>query len=89
MAQVTRFESSFFRRSNRRFDLDWATPFLVLPHVQSFCGPEHVDGHGNIASKYLHGGFGIALETVHLEGASVDEIAIAAFLKHTPYLKTL
>ena len=92
IAQVTRFGPSVSLGAQERFDLDWATPFLALPHVRSFRGPSCVaigDGHGSIASRYPHRGFKEALEVVHLVSSSIDEVAIADFLKHTPRLKTL
>lgn len=73
MAQVMKFKSSSFRRSCKRFYLDWAIPFVSLSHVKSFCGPKNAEGHGSGSLvRYLHGGTGMALEEVHLEGASVD-----------------
>ncbi|KAE8393880.1 hypothetical protein BDV23DRAFT_180330 [Aspergillus alliaceus] len=91
MAQVTRFEVSASREADERFDLDWATCFLTLPHVRSFWGPGCVgtgDGYGAITSAYLSSGFQ-SLEAVHFMRASIDDKAIAGFLKHTPSLKTL
>lgn len=70
--------------------MDWAIPFVSLPHVKSFCGPKNAEGHGSGSLvRYLHGGSGSVVEEVHLEGASVDWISIANFLKLTPNLKIL
>ncbi|KAE8410750.1 hypothetical protein BDV36DRAFT_306862 [Aspergillus pseudocaelatus] len=46
------------------------------------------DGYGVITSAYLPNGFQ-SLEAVHFMSASIDDKAIAGFLKHTPNLKTL
>ncbi|KAE8130921.1 hypothetical protein BDV38DRAFT_290946 [Aspergillus pseudotamarii] len=91
IAQVTRFEVSASLDAGERFDLDWATCFLTLPHVRSFWGLGCVgtgDGYWAITSAYLPNGFQ-SLEAVHFMSASIDDKAIAGFLKHTPNLKTL
>ncbi|PGH16527.1 hypothetical protein AJ79_01632 [Helicocarpus griseus UAMH5409] len=67
-------------------DLDWVTPFLALPHVHSFRGPSCValgDPDAQIGPKYL------ALDAVDLMCSSIDEVAMANFLKHAPRLKRL
>ncbi|MCJ1271614.1 hypothetical protein MMC22_011516, partial [Lobaria immixta] len=92
LAQVTRFGPSVSLGPEERFDLDWASPFLALPHMRSFRGPSCVamdDGHKRVASKDPYGGFGQTLEAVHLVSCCIDEVGIADFLKHTTRLRTL
>ena len=69
LAQTTRFAPSVSLCFGDRFDLDWASPFLALPHMRSFFGPSCVimdDGHKSIACKDPYRGFGKSLEVVDL-----------------------
>jgi hypothetical protein len=91
LARLTRFELDIPLGPHIRFDLDWASPFLALPHMRSFCGRSCVamdDGHTRIASKDPYPSFS-ALETVRFVSCSIDEVSIADFLRRTPRLKTL
>lgn len=93
LAQVTRFEPSVSFVPQDRFDLDWATPFLALPHIRSFRGPGCVaiggDGHNSVATPDSDDFYGKTLEAIDLSGCCIDEVAIADFLKHTVRLRTL
>lgn len=92
LAQITRFGPSILLGPQERFDLDWASPFLALPHIRSFDGRSCVamdDGHKGIASKDPYRGFGETLEVVDLVWCCIDEVGIADFLKHTTRLRTL
>ncbi|KAI4150264.1 MAG: hypothetical protein L6R39_002316 [Caloplaca ligustica] len=94
LAQVTRFELYVSTLARERFDLDWAIPFLALPHVRSFYGPSCVavggDGHyKNIAYYNPEGGFGKTLVAVNFMACCIDEVGIADFLQHTTCLRTL
>lgn len=91
IAQVTRFVPSVSSGPQARFNLDWVTSFLALPHLQFFRGSDCVaisDGLGSIMSRCPHRGFK-ALKAVHLVSSFIYEVAITDFLKHTPRLKTL
>ncbi len=77
--------------SQEGFILDWASPFLALPHMRSFRGPSCVamdDAHESIASKDSYRGFGETLEAVHFVFCCIDEEGIAEFLKLTTRLRT-
>ena len=93
LAQTAKLEFSVPRESRGRSDLIWASPFLALPHVRSFYGPNCVamgdDAHNSFVSMNLNRDFGEILETVHLVGCCIDEVGIADFLANTTHLKTL
>ncbi|KAI9930342.1 hypothetical protein MW887_011094 [Aspergillus wentii] len=91
MAQVTKFEAFVTRSPVLQFDITWATPFLALPHVQSFCGFTCIGmgGHRSIVSEYLDSNFKSGLEVVDISFADVDWMVITDLLKHTPRLKKL
>ena len=92
LAQITRFQPSILAQSQSPFELDWARPFLALPHMRSFYGFKCVamdDGHKSIASKAPYHGFGETLEAAHLLSCCIDEVGIADFLKNTTRLRTL
>ena len=92
LAQITRFEPCGSLVPQPRFDLDWASPFLALPHMQSFRGSSCVvidDCHKSIASKDPYHGFGETLVAVSFMGCCIDEVGITDFLKHTIRLRTL
>ncbi len=92
LAQITRFGPSVSLGPQERFELDWVSPFLALPHMRSFRGPSCVamdDGPKSIAFKDPLRGFGNNLEAVHLVSCCLDELSIAKFLKQTPHLRTL
>lgn len=74
------------------FHLYWVIPFLALPCIQYLRCPKCIgagDSHESSSSAYLHNGFKSPLELVEFAGSSIDEVAIAGFLQHTPCLRTL
>ncbi|KAI9661816.1 MAG: hypothetical protein M1821_009055 [Bathelium mastoideum] len=92
LSQVTRFEPSVSVLPKVRYNLDWAIPFLSLPHMQSFRGYSCVaidDGHKSVSSKNPYYGFGENLQFVDFASCCLDEVDIAAFLEHTSQLRTL
>ena len=92
LAQVTRFGPSVSLGPQERFELEWATPFLALPHIQSFRGPSCVvtnHEQRNISPRDSYRGFGKTLETVHFVSCCIDEASITEFLKRTTRLRTL
>lgn len=92
LAQVTRFVSHNSSLPGHRFGLDKAVPFLALPHVRWFRGPSSVaigDASLALVSKDPYLRYGETLETAHLVGCCIDEVAITDFLKHTPRLRML
>ena len=90
LAQTTEFSVG----QQEQFDLAAASPFLALPHIRSFYGPNCVamddGGHKRIcASIDSHGGFAETLKSVHFMSCCIDDVGIADFLKHAPNLRTL
>ena len=74
------------------FDVSWASPFLVLPHVQSFRGHHCVvtrDDHQDTVSQIFPHAFAETLETVHFLYSWIDEKGITDFLRQTSHLKHL
>ena len=91
LVQVTKIGPFVKAYSADHFDLDWASPFLALPHVQSFRSCSCVKwATGNIitppnASPRI---FGESLVKVELHSCCIDEEGIARFLENTTRLKT-
>lgn len=89
LAQVTAVKEE---KRHSRFELDWVTPFIALPRIQSFRGPRCIGEGSNdesLGSRYLHSGFNSTVEVLDFWNASIEEVVIAKFLKHTPCLKSL
>lgn len=92
LAQITTFEPYVSLVPQARFNLNWASPFLALPHIRSFRGPSCVvmdHGRKSIISKDPYSGFGETLEAVSFVSCCIDEKGIADFLRHTTRLRTL
>lgn len=101
LAQVTKFGPSISLGPGERCDLDWASPFLALPHLRSFRGPscvatpssssssgqEHITLSDNSPQAAILA-FN-ALEAVHLVSCCIDPINITTFLTDAPRLRTL
>ena len=79
-------------------------PFLALPHVRSFRGSDteymvtkdtfgmgysEIELIASLKGSYQGADLGQTLETVHLDGARMDDVGIADLLKYTKQLKTL
>ncbi|KAH8812695.1 F-box domain protein [Xylogone sp. PMI_703] len=91
LASVTRFEESVPLDVDIRFDLRWASPFLVLPRLRSFLGPSCLaleDIPGSLAFRDSHY-TAETLQAAYLVDCCSDEVGIANFLKHTLSLKML
>lgn len=91
LAQVTKFGSSPETRG-ALFSPSRPSPFLGLPQLESFniaSWRGTSEASRDAAFRYAHDRFGKSLEHVVLALCCFDEIAIAAFLQHTPRLKTL
>lgn len=92
LSHVTRFEPSLALGKRERFDLNWAKPFLALPHVRYFFGPSCVaidNGDTGAPSKALYPFLGETLEIINLAFCCIDEQGITDLLSHTHRLKTL
>ena len=92
LARTTKFGPSTSLGPQERFDLDWATPFLALPHMRSFRGPSCVatdHSQKSIAPRNPSRSFWETLEAVNFVSCCINEAGITEFLKHTTRLRTL
>ena len=73
--------------------MNWASPFLALPHIAAFHSLNCVAFNNGINASTVftspHSIFSTTLKTVHFERCCIDEMSIAEFLKRCPSLKTL
>ena len=82
LAQVTAFEETV-----GEYESSWATSIVALPRIQLLESGGH---RGKLYdNKYLCPGFNSKVERVWFLHTSIDAVAIADFLKHTPCLKSL
>lgn len=92
LTKLTQLHYSFSTVVPEACKLDHVSPFLRLPRIQTFYGPECTtlakDHHADIIYNSPSLGFANTLRTVHLPW-SMDEISIARFLRHTTGLKNL
>lgn len=98
VAQATRFQTSHSFGPRERMDLAIATPFLALPSLRYFYGPSCVamtpssltDDHSSLSRQPYHPTFiSETLQAVHIRAGCIDAVGIAAFLAHTPRLRSL
>lgn len=94
LAQVTEFQSlaSFNNIHGYRFELKNAIPFLALPNVRSFLGLVCVARCETSMALVLKNPVlrcSDTLEAVKFLACSIDEVAIADFLRYTPRLRIL
>ena len=93
LSRVNRFGFSFSLGHPQRCELNWASPFLALPHIAAFrsrnCVAFNNGSNASTAFTSPHSIFSTTLETVHFEGCCIDEMSIVEFLKRCPSLKTL
>ncbi|KAJ5981145.1 hypothetical protein N7481_008443 [Penicillium waksmanii] len=84
LAQVTTYSGSC--------DISWVPLLLALPRIKKFWGHGYMgkaEDDNCIESSYLGTDLDSKLEVAGFYDASVDAVAIAGFLKHTPSLKSL
>ncbi|KAJ6047949.1 uncharacterized protein N7446_011134 [Penicillium canescens] len=84
LAQVTAYSGSC--------DIPWVPSLLALPRIKRFWGHGYIgkaEDDNCIESRYLGTGLDSRLEVAGFDDMSVDAVAIAGFLKHTPRLKSL
>ena len=90
LAQVIRVDPYCSSVPQEHFDLNLASPFLALPHIQQFCGPScvAVDYPDYISPKVPGYRFGETLESVSLTSSCVDGASITRFLANAKRLKS-
>lgn len=87
LAQLTAFQET-----RGRYELSWASSIIALPRMKNFQGSGCIgkaDSDKRIESRYLRADLNSKLEVAGFWDASIDAMAIADFLKHTPCLKSL
>lgn len=94
LAQITKFEPySGSGPLGYGFDLAEAVPFLALPKLRWFrahrCVARNDASIAIAASEDAGRPAGAALEVAHFVESSLDDVAIAIFLRRTPNLKEL
>lgn len=83
LAQVSAYSGSC--------DVPWVPSLLALPRIKTFWGRGYMgkaEDDNCIESRYLRTDLDSKLEVAGFDDASVDTVAIAGFLKHTPRLKS-
>lgn len=87
LAQVSAIEET-----RGKYDLSWASSLIALPRIKNFQGGGcigRVDSDKRIEGRCLRTDLDSKLETAGFWDASIDAVAIADFLKHTPCLTSL